>query len=50
MITQNMLRIHQEKKVFSEEKFRFMTTLDLIKCLKLIKSQRLLPTCAIISE
>ena len=29
---------------------RFVTALDLIKCLKQIKSQRLLRTCALISE
>ena len=39
------------KKVFLEEKKdRFVTALDLIKCLKQIKQQRLLPTCAPMSE
>ena len=30
-----MLYKHAEKYVFSEKKFRFVTALDLIKCLKL---------------
>ena len=31
MVTQNMLRKHEGKYVFSEEKIRFVTALDLIK-------------------
>ena len=36
MVTQNMLRVHREKYVCSGKK-RFVTGLDLIKCLKQIK-------------
>ena len=49
-VTQNMLRAHKGKYIFSEKKIRVVTTLDRIKCLKQIKSERLLPTCASISE
>ena len=44
MVTQNMLRPHER------EKNRFVTALDLIKCLKQIKQQILLLTYAPISE
>ena len=36
--------------IFGEQKIRFVTDLDLIKCLEQIKYQRLLRTCASISE
>ena len=45
-----ILRTHEEKYVFSDDTIRFMTVLDLIKCLAHIKSQRLLLTFAPISE
>ena len=44
-----MLRTH-EGKVFSEKKIRFVGAFDLIICLKQIKEQRLLLTCAPISN
>ena len=38
MVTQNMLRTCEGKQVFSEEeKIRFVTAIDLKKCLKQIK-------------
>ena len=37
MVTQNMLLRHERKKVISDKNIRFVTTLDLIKCLKHIK-------------
>ena len=44
MVTQNMLRTHYMKKsLWGEEKK--LTALDLIKCLKQIKYQRLILTC-----
>ena len=47
MLTQNMLRTYEGRKDFSrEKKNRFATALALMKCLKQIKSQRLLLTCA----
>ena len=49
MATQNMLRTHKAKYVFSEKKIKFVTALNLIKCLKQIKLQRLLLPCAPIS-
>ena len=50
MVTQNMLRMHEGKLFFSQNITRFVTAFDLVKCLKQIKSQRLLPTFAPISE
>ena len=50
MVAQNMLRTHAGRKFFSEKKIRFVAVLDNIKCLKQIKLQRLLFTCAPISE
>ena len=50
MVTYNKLRTHEGKLVFSVKKFRFVTAFDLVKCLKYIKKQRLLLTCAPISE
>ena len=50
MVTQNMLRRHEGKLVFSEEKIRWVTSLDLSKCFKQIKKQRLLLMCVSISE
>ena len=42
---------HSSRKIgLFGEKIRFVTALDLNKCLKLIKEQRLLLTCAHISE
>ena len=34
MVTENMLRTHEGKSVFSTEKNGYITALDLIKCLK----------------
>ena len=48
MVTHDMLRT-QEIGI-SEKKIRFVTDVDLIKCLKQIKHQRLLLTCTPISE
>ena len=42
-----MLRTHEDKLFFS---LRFVTALDLIKCLKQINTQRLILRCAPISE
>ena len=51
MVDQNMIRTHEGKWVFSEgKKSRFVTALDLIKCLKEIKYQRFLLKYATISE
>ena len=50
MVTQNKMRTHKRKKIFSENKIQFVTALDLIKGLKNVKQQRLLFTCAPISE
>ena len=51
MVTRDMLRMRiKEKKVVSGKKIRVVTVLDLIKCLKQIKWQRLLLTYAPISE
>ena len=51
MVTQNIMRTYEGKQVFSENRFIFVAALDLIKFLKQIKYQRLLPlTCALISE
>ena len=41
MVTQNMLRTPVGKYAL-RQKIQFVTSLDLIKCLKLIKQQRLL--------
>ena len=49
-VTKNMFRTHEEKQVFSEKKIRFVTALDLIKCLKQIKQQKLLLTCTSIYQ
>ena len=45
-----MLRMHEGKYVFSEKIIGSVTALDLIDCLKQIKQQRFLLTCAPISE
>ena len=50
MVTQNMLRTHEGIENFGFLKIRFVSGLDLIKCLKQIKLQRLLIPCAPISE
>ena len=51
MVTVNMLRTHEGNVYLSEEnKIRFVTALDLIKCLKQDEYQRLPLTCAPISE
>ena len=42
MVTQNMWRTRVGKYVFSEEKKIFGTALDLVKCLKQVKWQKLL--------
>ena len=42
MVTQNMLRKHEGKEVFSQQnKIRFVTVLDLIKCLKQVKKEEI---------
>ena len=40
MVTQNMLRKHEGKEVFSQKKFQFVTVFDLIKYLKQVKNSR----------
>ena len=50
MVAQNMLCTHKGKYIFSDKDNRFVTALDLIKCLKQIKYQILFLTCASISE
>ena len=50
MVTQNMLRTHGGKICLFGGKIRFVTALDLIKFLEQIRQQRLLLTCATISE
>ena len=51
MITRNTLRTCEGNQVFSEEeKIRFVTALDLNKCLSQIRKQISLRTCAPISE
>ena len=50
MLTQNMLRMHNEKKGFSENKIRFVTVFNLIKCLIEINLQKLLVACAPLSN
>ena len=49
MVTQNMLRTHEGIYVFSVNRSRFVTALNLINCLKQMKWQRLLLTCKPIS-
>ena len=34
MVTQNMVRVHMEERVFSKEDVRFVAAFDLIKCLE----------------
>ena len=46
MVPQNMMRTHEGKMVFSDEKIGVMTALELVKSLKQVKEQRLLLTCA----
>ena len=50
MVTRNMLCTHGGKVVFSVKKPQFVTALDLITCLKQIKKQKLLLTCAPLSK
>ena len=50
MVTQNILRMCKDKKDFSDIKFGYPTILDLNKCLKQIKLQISLRTCAPIYE
>ena len=50
MVIQNMLHTHEGKISFRRKKPRFVTVLHLIKYLKQVKYQRLLNTCAPISE
>ena len=51
MVTENKLRTHKGKQLFSERKTNpNVTAFDLIKCTKQIKQQRLLITFAAISE
>ena len=37
MVTQNMLRLREGKLDFSEKNIRYVTPLDLIECLKVLK-------------
>ena len=46
----NSERMYENMGVFLEKKNRFVTALDLIKCLNQMNSQILLLTCAPISE
>ena len=46
MVTQNMLRKHVGKYVFSEKNVSFVTALDLNKCLTQIKYPRSPRACA----
>ena len=51
MITQDILRTNEEKYVVSyQTKIRFVTVLDLIKCLKHIKEKLLLLACTLNSK
>ena len=45
-----MLGTHEGNKVFSDKNIRFVTTLELIKCLKQVEGQRLRFTCAPVNE
>ena len=49
MVTSNMLRVYEGIIVFLEKKI-IVSVLDLIKCLKQIKQQLVLLTCAPNSE
>ena len=46
MVTKKMLRAHEGKFVFSEKNVQLVIATDLIKCLKKIKYNKLLLTCA----
>ena len=50
MVPQNMLRTYGEEKVFSIEKFKFLTALDQFKCFKHIKLKGVILACAAISK
>ena len=50
MVTQDMLRTYKGKNIFFAEKNRFVTALEINKCLKQIKYQRSLHTCTPLSE
>ena len=45
MVTHNMLRTHERKWAFSDKNIRFVTALELIKCLKQVEEQRLRFPC-----
>ena len=49
MVT-NVAHACRKNSIFGEKKIRFVTALDLIKCRIQVKQQRLLVTCAPISE
>ena len=50
MVTQNMLRTYEGKKKYFLYKIKFVAALDLIKCLKQIRQQRMLLNCTPASE
>ena len=50
MVTQNMLRMHEGNKVFSDKNIRLLTALDVIKCLIQVEKQRMHPMCAPINS
>ena len=50
MVTHYMFRTHEGKWVFSGKNIRFVTALDVIKCLKQIEKQLLRLKCAPLNE
>ena len=50
MVTQIMLDTHEGRLALPDKNIRFVTALDLINCVDQIKYQKLLLTCAPISE
>ena len=50
MVTNYMLRTHEGKYVFSGKNTRFVTALDVIKCLEQVEKQILRPTGAHLNE
>ena len=47
MVTQNMLRAYDVKKVFSEKKIGFEDSFDVTKCLRQFEMSDLLHMCAL---
>ena len=50
MVTHYILRTHAEKWVFLGENTRFVTALDVIKCLEQVESDILRLSCASLNE